>query len=63
MFHKNLFGFFEVVVETPEHSKDKFSELTPIFQKAEISFQDRGEYMQKIHNEKFENYIHLNESI
>jgi hypothetical protein len=49
--NNNLFGFVQVDIETPEESKEKFSEMTPIFKNAEIKFEDIGEYMQNYHNE------------
>ena len=41
---------------TPEHLKEKFSEMTPIFENDIIKFEDIGEYdniqyMQNFHNE------------
>ena len=47
----NLFGFIKVDIETPEHLKEKFSELTPIFKNATIKFEDIGKCMQKFHTE------------
>ncbi len=47
--HK-LFEFVQVDIETPEDLKEKFSEMSPIFKKAEIKFEDIGEYMQKYHH-------------
>jgi len=51
ILNDKLFGFIQVDIETPEHLKDYFSEMTPIFKNAEIKFEDIGEYMQNYHNE------------
>ena len=42
ILNDKLFGFVQVDIETPEHSKEKFSEMTPIFQNAKIKFEDIG---------------------
>ena len=42
-----LFGFVEVDIHVPEHLKDKFSEMSPIFKKATISYADLTEEMKK----------------
>ena len=42
---KNLFGFIQVDIETPENLKDYFSEMTPIFKNAVITEKDIGDYM------------------
>ena len=52
ILNNKLFGFVKVDIETPEHLKEKFSEMTPIFKNAEIKFEDIGEYMQNYHKEK-----------
>ena len=41
-----FFGAVVVDIETPEHLKKKFSEMTPIFKNVEIQRQDVGEHMQ-----------------
>ena len=40
-----LFALVTVDLHTPEHLKEKFSEMTPIFKHSEITRQDIGEYM------------------
>ena len=50
-----LFGFVECDIEVPEHLKEYFSEMTPIFKNTEVSLKDIGEFMQeyaKQHNIK-----------
>ena len=51
-----LFGFIQVDIETPEDSKEYFSEMTPIFKNASINFEDIGEYMQNFHTENILNF-------
>ncbi len=51
ILNNNLFGFVQVDIDTPEDLKEKFSEITPIFNKAEIKFEDIGKYMQNYHTE------------
>ncbi len=51
ILNNKLFGFVQVDIETPEDLKEYFSEMTPIFKKAEIKFEDIGEYMQNYHTE------------
>ena len=46
-----LFGFVQVDIETPEHLKEYFKEMTHIFKNAKIKFDDTCEYMQKFHIE------------
>ena len=51
----HLFGFVECDIEAPEHLKEYFSEMTPIFKNTEVSLKDIGEFMQeyaKQHNIK-----------
>ena len=36
-----LFGFVQVDIETPDHLKEYFSEMTPIFKNAKIKFDDK----------------------
>ena len=43
--HERLFGCVEVDIRVPEHLKEKFSEMCPIFKNTEISREDIGEYM------------------
>jgi hypothetical protein len=40
-----LFGWVECDIHVPEHLKDKFSEMCPIFKNTEISREDIGEFM------------------
>ena len=40
-----LFGCVECDIHVPEHLKDKFSEMCPIFKNTEISREDIGEFM------------------
>ena len=50
-----LFGFVECDIEVPDHLKDYFSEMTPIFKNTEVSLKDVGQHMQdyaKSHNIK-----------
>ena len=50
-----LFGFVECNIEVPDHLKDYFSEMTPIFKNTEVSLNDVGQHMQeyaKEHNIK-----------
>ena len=51
ILNDKLFGFVQVDIETPEHLKEYFKEMTPIFKNAKIKFDDIGEYMQKFHVE------------
>ncbi len=51
ILNNELFGFVQVDIETPEDSKEKVSEMTPIFKNADIKIEDIGEYMQNYHNE------------
>jgi hypothetical protein len=41
----SLFGVVEYDIKVPDHLKDKFSEMWPIFKNTEISRDDIGEYM------------------
>ena len=50
-----LFGFVECDIEVPDHLKDYFSEMTPIFKNVDVCLDDIGELMQeyaKQHNIK-----------
>lgn len=40
-----LFGCVEADIRVPEHLKDKFSEMCPIFKNTDISREDIGDYM------------------
>ena len=42
--NERLFGCMEVDIRLPEHLKEKFSEMCPIFKNTEISREDIGEY-------------------
>ena len=44
----NYLDLFKLI---PEHLKEYFKEMTPIFKNAKIKFDDIGEYMQKFHTE------------
>ncbi len=37
ILNDTLFGFIQVDIETPEHSKQKFAEMTPIFKNTKIN--------------------------
>ena len=41
-----LFGFVECDIEVPDHLKEYFSEMTPIFKNTEASLKDVGQHMQ-----------------
>ena len=50
-----LFGFVECNIHVPEHLKDYFSDMIPIFKNTEVSLRDVGQHMQeyaKEHNIK-----------
>ena len=42
-----LFGFVECDIEVPDHPKDYFSEMNPIFKNTEVSLKDVGQHMQE----------------
>ena len=42
-----LFGLVQVDIETPEHLKEKFSEMTPIFKNSLVGRSDVGEHMRR----------------
>ena len=42
-----IFGLIEVDIHTPEHLKDRFSEMTPIFKNAMVSRSDVGDHMRE----------------
>ena len=51
----HLFGFVECGIHAPEHLKEYFSEMAPIFKITEVSLKDVGQHMQeyaKQHNIK-----------
>ena len=58
-----LFRFDQVDIETPEHLKEYFSEMTPILKNAKIKFDDIGEYMQKFHVENNIKFVEGNKLI
>ena len=43
--HERLFGCVEVDIRVPDHLKEKFSEMCPIFKNTEISRDDIGDFM------------------
>ena len=43
--HERLFGCVEVDIRVPDHLKEKFSEMFPIFKNTEISRDDIGDFM------------------
>ena len=43
--NEKLFGCVECDIHVPEHLRDKFSEMCPVFKNTEISRDDIGEYM------------------
>ena len=43
--NERLFGCVEVDIRVPEHLKEKFSEMCPIFKNTNISREDIGEFM------------------
>ena len=43
--NERLFGCVEVDIRVPDHLKNKFSEMSPIFKNTEISRDDIGEFM------------------
>ena len=46
-----IFGAVEVDLHVPDHLKNFFSELTPIFKHATVNFEDIGPHMQNFINE------------
>ena len=44
---EHLFGFVECGIEVPDHLKEYFSEMTPIFKDVDVCFDDVGEFMQE----------------
>ena len=50
-----MFGFVECDIEVPDHLKEYFSEMTPVFKNVDVCLDDVGEFMQeyaKQHNIK-----------
>ena len=47
----SFFGAVEVDLHVPDHLKQKFSEMTPIFKNVEISLDDVGEHMKRFAEE------------
>jgi len=45
-----IFGFLECDIRTPEHLKDYFSEMTPIFKNIEIDVEDESVIGSHMHN-------------
>ena len=43
--NERLFGCVQVDIHVPDHLKQKFSEMCPIFKNTEISCDDNGEFM------------------
>ena len=43
----HLFGFVECNIEVPDHLKEYFLEMTPIFKNVEVCLDDVGEFMQE----------------
>ena len=43
----HLFGFVECDIEVPDHLKEYFSEMTPIFKNVDVCLDDVGEFMQE----------------
>ena len=44
---RHLFRFVKCDIHTPEHLKEYFSEMTPIFKNTEVSLEDVGQHMQE----------------
>ena len=52
---EHLFGFGECDIEVPDHLKEYFSEMTPVFKNVDLCLDDVGKFMQeyaKQHNIK-----------
>ena len=49
ILNDKLFGFMKVDIETPEHLKEYFEEMTPIFKNTTVNYEDMGEYMTEYH--------------
>jgi len=63
ILNDKLFGFVQVDIETPEHLKEYFKEMTPIFKNAKIKFDDIGEYMQNFHKENNIKFVEGNKLV
>ena len=50
--NERLFGWVEVDIRVPEHLKEKFSEMCPIFKNTEISRADIGDFMRSYAEER-----------
>ena len=46
------FGCVECDIHVPEHLRDKFSEMCPIFKNTDISRDDIGEFMKSVPRKK-----------
>ena len=57
ILNDKVFGFLKVDIETPEHLKKYFEEMTPIFKNTVVNFEDMGEYMQEYHRENNINFV------
>ena len=51
ILNDKLFGFMKVDIETPEHLKEYFEEMTPIFKNTTVNYEDMGEYMTEYHKQ------------
>ena len=51
ILNDKVFGFLKVDIETPEHLKKYFEEMTPIFKNKIVNFENMGPYMQEYHKE------------
>jgi len=51
ILNNKLFGFMKVDIETPEHLKEYFEEMTPIFKNTTVNYEDMGEYMTEYHKQ------------
>ena len=54
----HLFGFVECDIEVPNHLKDYFSEMTPIFKNTEVSLKDVGQHTQEYAREHIKDIPH-----
>ena len=43
----DIFGLIQVDIHTPDHLKEVFEEMTPIFKNSLVSLDDVGEHMKK----------------
>ena len=51
ILNDKVFGFLKVDIETPEHLKKYFEEMTPIFKNTVVNYEDMGTYMQEYHKQ------------